>query len=106
MPATPVTPVEAAAPLDRTPLVQSQALPGAQAATPTSFAQLLTDGVDGLNTKLQNADNMVRAFTLDDSIPVHQVTFALEQAKASMELALQIRSRLLEGYQQLMNMQL
>ena len=106
MPAAPITPVEAATLLDRTSLVQAQALPSPQSVASPSFAQLLTNGIDSLNTKLQNADNMVRAFTLDDSIPVHQVTFALEQAKASMELAMQVRSRVLEGYQQLMNMQL
>lgn len=106
MPAAPIAPVDAAALMDRTSLVQTQALPIPQSVASPSFAQLLTNGIDGLNTKLQNADTMVRAFTLDDSIPVHQVTFALEQAKDSMELALQVRTRLLEGYQQLMNMQL
>jgi flagellar hook-basal body complex protein FliE len=71
-----------------------------------SFSQILANGVDALNTKLQNADAAVHAFVLDDSIPVHQVTFALQQAQSSMELALQVRTRLLEGYQQIMNMQL
>jgi flagellar hook-basal body complex protein FliE len=34
------------------------------------------------------------------------VTFALEQARLSLELMLQVRSRLVEGYQQIMGMQL
>lgn len=72
----------------------------------TSFGQLLTDGIDKINTKIADADKMVRAFALDDSIPVHQVMFALDEAQSSMEMALQMRARLLDGYQQLMNMQL
>lgn len=71
-----------------------------------SFAQLLTDGVDQVSGKLADADAAVRAFALDDSIPVHQVTYALEEARLSVEMFLQVRSRLVEGYQQLMNMQL
>jgi flagellar hook-basal body complex protein FliE len=71
-----------------------------------SFAQMLTDGLDSVNSKLVEADKMVKAFAVDDSIPVHQVTFALAQARLSLELMLQVKGRLLEGYQQLMNMQL
>lgn len=80
--------------------------PGPQAQGSASFYQLLVNGVDNVNANLANADNMVRSFVLDDSIPVHQVTFALEQARLSLELMLQVRGRLVEAYQQLMNMQL
>lgn len=78
-----------------------------QAISPqSSFGQALINGINGVSDKLANADGLVRAFALDDSIPVHQVTYALEEARLSFELMLQVRSRLLEGYQQLMNMQL
>jgi flagellar hook-basal body complex protein FliE len=70
------------------------------------FAQMLSNGIEEVNAKQLDADKMVHAFALDDTIPVHQVTFALEQAQLSLELMLQVRNRLLEGYQQLMNMQL
>jgi flagellar hook-basal body complex protein FliE len=87
------------------PLVSSP-VPTLPNPTSTTFAQLLTDGFDRVSANMNNADKMVRAFALDDSIPVHQVTFALEQARLSMELLLQVRGRLVESYQQLMNMQL
>jgi flagellar hook-basal body complex protein FliE len=76
------------------------------APQPSGFSDLLADGLSGANAKALHAENMVRAFALDDSIPVHQVTFALEQARLQMELVMQIRGRLVEAYQQLMNMQL
>jgi len=72
----------------------------------SSFSQLLLDGIGDVSSKTVEADKQVRSFILDDSIPVHQVTFALEQARLSLELMVQVRSRLVESYQQLMNMQL
>jgi flagellar hook-basal body complex protein FliE len=83
----------------------------AMAATPApaparGFAAMLGDGIDRVSDKLVKADDMVRTFAIDDTIPVHQVTFALEEARLSLELMLQVRGRLLDGYQQIMNMQL
>lgn len=75
-------------------------------ATRLEFSQMLSDGIESVNTKMIQADQLVEAFALDDSIPVHQVTFALEQARLSFELMLQVRNRLVESYQQLMNMQI
>lgn len=71
-----------------------------------NFASFLTQSLQVMETKVARADDMVKQFALDDSIPVHQVTFALEEAKLAVELAMQVRSRLLEGYRDLMNMQL
>ena len=75
-------------------------------APATSFSQLIANGIDSVNGNALAADKIVRAFALDDTIPVHQVTFALSQAQLSLEMILQVRARLVEGYQQLMNMQL
>jgi flagellar hook-basal body complex protein FliE len=102
---TPVAPIGAAPLIDHLTQMQDQIIQ-AQRPSATSFSQLLTQGVEQVNQKAIDADNMVRAFTLDDSIPVHQVTYALSQAQLSLQLMLQVRGRLVEGYQQLMNMQL
>lgn len=76
-------------------------------ANPTSsFAQILLSGVDRVNQTMAAADAKVAAFALDDSIPLHQVMFALEEARISFEFMLQVRSRLVEGYQKIMDMQL
>ena len=105
MSALPVQPVEILSTLGR---LSSLSMPpvSSPVSTGASFSQMLLNGIDSVSGKLIEADNMVRSFALDDSIPVHQVTFALEQARLSLELMLQVRGRLVEGYQQLMNMQL
>lgn len=71
-----------------------------------NFASFLTQSLQTMETKVARADELVKQFALNDSIPVHQVTFALEEARLAVELAMQVRSRLLEGYRDLMNMQL
>lgn len=78
----------------------------AAAAGTGSFSQMLMSGVDTVNQKLLDAEALSAAFSVDDSVPLHRVTFALEEARLSFELMLQVRSRLLEGYQDIMRMSL
>lgn len=82
------------------------AAPAPAPAPATSFGQVLQAGIDAVDGKLRTADSLVRRFALGDEIPMHQVTYALEEARLSVELAMQVRGRLLDGYRELMNMQL
>lgn len=80
--------------------------PPVQAAQGGGFGALLLQGLQQVDAKLAHADTLARRFAVDDSIPVHQVTMALEEARLSVELAMQVRTRLLDGYRELMSMQL
>ena len=77
-----------------------------QAAQGPGFSDVLMAGLRGVDEKVATADKLVQQFAVDDSVPVHQVTMALEQARLSVELAMQVRSRLVEGYREIMNMPL
>lgn len=76
------------------------------AASGAGFGDIMMAGLRSVDAKLENADALVRQFALDDSVPIHQVTIALGEARLAVELATQVRTRLLEGYRELMNMQL
>jgi flagellar hook-basal body complex protein FliE len=78
----------------------------AQATDQLSFSEILYKGIEATNSKLVEADRLVAQFAVDDSVPLHQVTYALEQARMSFELMIQVRNRALEATQQLMNMQI
>ena len=78
----------------------------AQSAGGAGFGEVLMSGLRGVDQKIATADKLVQQFTVDDSVPVHQVTMALEQARLSVELAMQVRSRIVEGYREIMNMPL
>jgi flagellar hook-basal body complex protein FliE len=105
MSAPPIIPV--GAPTGADPLAAR--LDAATASSPapgTPFSQWLLDGVEKVNQSLVDADSLAKSFAVDDSIPPHQVTFALEQARLNLELMMQIRARLVESYQELSRMQL
>lgn len=101
------TPLEAAAAIaSPEALSVRNILPAAAQPSGASFSQILLDGIEAVNQRMANADSLVRAFTVGDDIPIHQVTFALEEARLSMELMMQVRARLVESYQRMMEMQL
>ncbi|WP_175693022.1 flagellar hook-basal body complex protein FliE [Burkholderia ambifaria] len=70
------------------------------------FAEWLVGEATHVDRALAGAENAVADFALNGSAPPHQVVMALEEARMSLQFALQVRSRLVEGYQELMRMQL
>ncbi|MGQ7829965.1 flagellar hook-basal body complex protein FliE [Altererythrobacter sp. Z27] len=87
------------------PAAQSGGAAGTSAAS-GNFADLIAHGLARMNAKVAHADQMVTQFALDGSTPIHHVTIALEEARLAVEMAMQVRQRLLEGYRELMNLQL
>lgn len=71
-----------------------------------SFGDMLADGLRQVDTKVTEANDLVRRFAVDETVPLHHVTFALEEARLAVELAMQVRTRVVESYRELMNMQL
>ncbi|ALN93524.1 flagellar hook-basal body complex protein FliE [Lysobacter gummosus] len=79
----------------------------ATAAPPAqSFGSMLLANVMHADNSVQAAEKAVESFALDGRTPPHQVMIALEEARMSLHYALQVRNRLVEGYQELMRMQL
>ena len=70
-----------------------------------SFAATITEGLDRVGAALAQADAAIVQAAVDGSQPPHQVMLAIEDARLSFQLALQVRNRLIEGYQELMRMQ-
>lgn len=99
-----ITPIDGV--ISAVPPLHSGSIAGPGWAASVSFGDMLTTGLSQVEQRLATADAAVQAFALDDSVPLHQVTFALEEARLAMELMLQVRSRLVEGYQELMRMPL
>jgi len=90
--------------------IASAAIPPTASLPPSqqagSFGSMLLEGVTRTDASLQQAEQAVAAFAVGGEAPPHQVMLALEEARMSLQLALQVRSRLVEGYQELMRMQL
>lgn len=84
--------------------------PVASFAAPTApahgFGALLTSGLAAVDARVSKADALLASFARGASVPMHEVSLALEQARLSVEIASEVRTRLLEVYRDFMTMQL
>jgi flagellar hook-basal body complex protein FliE len=71
-----------------------------------AFIQMLGSQVDELNGSLNQADQAARALAAGEDVPVHDVMIAMEHARLKLQLAVEVRNRVVDAYQNLTNMQL
>lgn len=69
------------------------------------FSSWLSGQVQQVNDRLSQADMLTRQLAVGDAPSIHQVMIALEKARLSLELLVQVRDKALESYQTLMQMQ-
>jgi len=72
--------------------------------TPNFSDWLVGQGVE-LNEQLNSVDVEIRKFATGETTNIHQVLLTVEKAKLSFELVTQIRNKALEGYQEILRMQ-
>ena len=70
------------------------------------FGVWLTQQLEQLNSQILDGDTQVRKLAVGDTTNLHQVMLSLEKAKLSFELAVQIRNKVLEAYQDILRMQI
>jgi flagellar hook-basal body complex protein FliE len=78
---------------------------GAERAT-LSFADFLQSELVQAESKIQMAEEQVQALALGETDNLHQVMTALSKAQTAFELVVEVRNKLLEGYQEVMRMQI
>ena len=77
--------------------------PAAADDTSTTFADALKQLVEGAETSADQANTAVTGM-LDKSLDVHDAMIALQRAEMSLQLAVQIRNKLVQAYQDIMRM--
>lgn len=82
------------------PAAQAQA----SAAAP-GFATWMEQGLTQLNAQLVSAEQGVQKLASGSAENLHDVMLQLEQARLAMQVAAQVRSRVVEAYQDVMRMQ-
>jgi flagellar hook-basal body complex protein FliE len=78
--------------------------PTASEATP-SFMDTLKDSIGAINEQQLKADEMAARFAAGQVEDIHDVMIAMEKASLSFQFMVEVRNKLLEGYQELMKMQ-
>jgi flagellar hook-basal body complex protein FliE len=75
------------------------------AAPPTPFGDLLTDAVGQVNQLEDQARAAVTGLMTGSGVDVHQAMIATEKASMAFELALAVRNKAVQAYQQVIGMQ-
>jgi flagellar hook-basal body complex protein FliE len=83
----------------------SATLTGGSVAAPTPFSELLTDAVGQVDQLEEQAHTAVTGLMTGTGVDVHQAMIATEKANMAFELALAVRNKAVQSYQQVIGMQ-
>jgi len=82
------------------------AISAPRAATgPTGGFDSLLASIEQLNGQMHANEQAVQNIALGEADNLHQVMMTMERTRLAFELALQVRNKALEAYQELMRMQ-
>ena len=93
------------APIDAIGMDVGAAAQPAQAQPVTQFGNWFTQELAAVNTQMVSAERTVQQLAAGASGNVHDTMIQLEPARLSFQLAIQVRTRVLEAYQEIMRMQ-
>ena len=79
------------------------ASPGASAAPAQSFGKMLTSAIAEVNQAQLHAGDMTARFAAGEPMDVHQVMIASQEASVSLNLAMQVRNKVVDAYTELMH---
>jgi flagellar hook-basal body complex protein FliE len=79
---------------------------GNTGATDGSFSNLLHNAVQEVSGKQNAATAAVNGLLTGQNVSLHQAVIAMEEATVSFQLMIEVRNKMLEGYQEIMRMQL
>lgn len=102
MPTDPITSINRIGRLSGLDEVNKTNLTG---SSPDSFGQMLNSALDRLSQTESAANEAVTRLASGEDIDLHQVMLTMQEADLSFQLALQVRNKLVEAYQEVMRMQ-
>lgn len=70
-----------------------------------SFSEMLNRALEEINARQQKADELARAFAAGEVEDVHQVVMAMQEARLALQLAVEVRNKVVEAYQEISRMQ-
>ena len=73
--------------------------------TSSSFGQTLTRAIADVNTLQAEAGKAVEKMVVGEAVDLHDVMIAVEKAKTSFDLLMEVRNKAIAAYQEIMRMQ-
>lgn len=78
---------------------------GASGPAAAPFSELLTDSIGQVNQLEAQAHSAISGLMTGSGVDVHQAMIATEKASMAFELALAVRNKAVQAYQQVMSLQ-
>jgi len=78
---------------------------GKEVKSPEDFADVLKEFVLWVNSQQEKAKGVKEAVLRGEDVPLHRMVIEFEKAGVALNLMIEVRNRLLEGYQELLRMQ-
>jgi len=73
--------------------------------TNTSFGETLQRAITDVNSLQTEAGKAVEKMVVGEAVDLHEVMIAVEKAKTSFDLLMEIRNKTIEAYREIMRMQ-
>ena len=70
-----------------------------------SFSEMLNSVINNVNEKKLKADELTLAFLTGEIQDYHTVAIALQESSLTMQLAIEVRNKVIEAYQEVARMQ-
>nr|WP_246283145.1 flagellar hook-basal body complex protein FliE [Marinifaba aquimaris] len=71
-----------------------------------SLQGAMSNAITDLNAKLIESNQLLEKVAMGKEVSTHEVMLTMTEAKLSLQLAVEVRNKLLESYQEVMRMQL
>ena len=78
---------------------------GKEVKGPEDFAEALKEFIRWVNSQQKEAEEVKEVVLRGEDVPLHRMVIEFEKAGVALNLLIEVRNRLLEGYQELMRMQ-
>ena len=86
------------------PIAEITLEPRALSAPPADFSSWLARHLGEINAQQTKADHLLQGLAAGNLDNLHQVMISLEEARLALQVAVQVRNRALEAYQELLRM--
>lgn len=83
--------------------VQSLSAKGSTGNLMDSFSKAINGGLTSVNENVKAADRAQEAMAMGEDVSVHDVMIAAEKASLSLQMAMQLRNKMMNAYNELNN---
>ncbi len=84
------------------PLSGGESAVGGAGATGKSFGQYLQDAIGEVNQAQLKSGDLTARFAAGEPLDVHQVMIASQEAGVALNMAVQVRNKVVDAYQEIM----